>query len=143
MTHSVPTRRSAHLRNTRRFASAAAKIVKLRTTHGTLADDGNDVDVGRIEREHALDTFAERHLEHGEVGAHALVRAGDAHAFEILHTGAFAFDHLNADFQRDVGTEGRNGLVVLGDFFGFDRLDDVHVLWSFFFRRAPEAGYVD
>src|SRR3546814_9769041 len=128
MTHSVPTRRSAHLRNTRRFASAAAKIVKLRTTHGTLAEDGNAVDCGRIEREHALDTFAERHLAHGEVGAHALVRAGDAHAFEILHTGAFAFDHLHADFQRVAGTEGRNGLVGLGDFFGFDRLDEVHVL---------------
>src|SRR3546814_14272538 len=100
---------NAALRNTRRFASAAAKIVKLRTTHGTLADDGNAVDVGRIEREHALDTFAERHLAHGEVGAHALVRAGDAHAFELLHTGAFAFDHLHADFQRVRSEERRVG----------------------------------
>src|SRR3546814_19463530 len=40
----------AALRNTRRFSSAAAKIVKLRTTHGTLADDGNAVDVRSEER---------------------------------------------------------------------------------------------
>src|SRR3546814_11049367 len=72
----------AALRNTRRFASAAAKIVKLRTTHGTLADDGNAVDVGRIEREHALDTLADRHLARGDGGAHALVPAGGAHPSE-------------------------------------------------------------
>src|SRR3546814_8993849 len=69
----------AALRNTRRFASAAAKIVKLRTTHGTLADDGNAVDVGRIEREHALDTFAERHLAHGEVGDRKSTRLNSSH----------------------------------------------------------------
>src|SRR3546814_17600167 len=80
----------AALRNTRRFTSAAAKIVKLRTTHGTLADDGNAVDVGRIEREHALDTFAERHFAHGEVGAHTPVRAREAPALEILDTRTFA-----------------------------------------------------
>src|SRR3546814_20003733 len=100
---------NAALRNTRRFASAAAKIVKLRTTHGTLADDGNAVDVGRIEREHALDTFAERQPAHGDVRAHALVRAGDAHAFAILHTGEFAFEQLHAHFPRFPRTAGRNG----------------------------------
>src|SRR3546814_13988671 len=86
----------AALRNTRRFTGAAPQIIELRTTDGALADDGNAVDVGRIEREDALDAFAERQLAHGEVRAHALVRARAAHALEILDAGALAFDDAPA-----------------------------------------------
>src|SRR3546814_1558255 len=74
----------AAFRNTRRFTGAAPQIIELRTTNGALADDGNAVDVRRIEREDAIDTLAERQFAHGEIRAHAFVRARDAHAFEIL-----------------------------------------------------------
>src|SRR3546814_4145866 len=71
----------AAFRNTRRFTGAAPQIIELRTTNGALADDGNAVDVRRIEREDAPDTLAERQFAHGEIRAHAFVRARDAHAF--------------------------------------------------------------
>src|SRR3546814_9329122 len=51
----------AAFRNTRRFTGAAPQIIELRTTNGALADDGNAVDVRRIEREDALDTRSEEH----------------------------------------------------------------------------------
>lgn len=128
--------------DTRRFAAATTQIIELRTTHGALADDFDAVDVGRIEREHAFHAFTERNLANGEVRSHALVRTRDAHAFVILDTGAIAFDHLHADFQRVTGPE--FGDVLLGGKFGnrllLKRLDQVHGLSSSFFNCTPEAG---
>src|SRR5579875_2389902 len=120
--------RVAAFGDARRLAGAAAQIIELGATHGTLADDGNRLDVGRIEREDALDAFAERNLADGERRAHALVGAGDAHALEILHAGAVALDHLDADAQRVTRAEFGDlvGLVELGDLLGLEGLDEVH-----------------
>src|SRR3546814_9206963 len=105
-----------------------------------ISDWSSDVCSSDLEREDALDAFAERQLAHGEVRAHALVRARDAHALEILDAGALAFDDAHADAQRVAGTESRNLFAGLGDFFGFDRLAEVHGLLSFFCFPAAEAG---
>src|SRR3546814_5270405 len=40
--------------NTRTFTSAAAQIIKFRPPHDTATDDGNRIDIGRIERENTL-----------------------------------------------------------------------------------------
>src|SRR3546814_11728793 len=85
------------------LAGAAAHIIELGATHHALADDGDRIDVRRIKREDALHALAEADLAHGEVAAHALVRAGDADAFVILTAAAVAFDDLHADAQRVAG----------------------------------------
>src|SRR5205814_5917698 len=89
-----------------------AQVIELGSADIAAAHDLDLVDDRRIEREDALDTLAEADLAHGEAGADALVRAGNAHAFERLHAGAIAFDHLDADAQRVAGTEFGNGLVL-------------------------------
>src|SRR5689334_4018535 len=86
--------RVAALGNTSRLTGAATQIVELGATNGTAADDLDLVDDRRIERENALDTFAERNLADGEAGADALVGAGDADAFERLDAATVAFDDL-------------------------------------------------
>jgi hypothetical protein len=82
----------------------------------------------RIEREDALNAFAEADLADREAGADALVGAGDADAFEILDAGAVAFDDLDADAERVARAEFGNGLVggerVNG--FALEGLDKVH-----------------
>lgn len=112
--------------DTRRLAGTTAQVVKFRAPHRALADDDDAVDVGRIKRKDALDAFAERHFAHGEVRSHALVRACDAHAFEILDAGTFAFDHFHTNLQRVAGAEYGNSLCHFSNFFGFNRLDEVH-----------------
>src|SRR3990170_6020044 len=95
-----------------------------------------------MQREDALDAFAKADLADGEVGADALVRAGNAHAFEILDAGALAFDHLDANAQRVAGAEfgDRTILGELLDRFGFERLDEVHVLSNLRCRRARQRA---
>src|SRR5689334_19684039 len=122
--------RVAALSDTRRLTGAATQVIELGATNGAAADDLDRVDGRRIEREDALDTFAEADLANGEVGADALVRAGDADALEILDTGALAFDHLDADAQRVAGAEfgdgaGRRQFV---DLFALEGLNQVHVV---------------
>src|SRR3546814_6049432 len=98
----------AAFRNTRRFTGAAPQIIELRTTNGDLADDGNAVDVRRIEREDALDTLAERPFAHGDIRAHACVRERAAHAFAILDAGTYAFDDAPTDTNRTAAAERRD-----------------------------------
>ena len=97
--------RVAALGDAGRLAGAAAQIIELGAADGAAADDLDRIDVRRIEREDALDALAEADLADGEAGADALVRAGDADAFEILDAGALAFDDLDADAQRVAGAE--------------------------------------
>src|SRR3546814_9549302 len=92
---------SSDLRNSGRFARAAAQIVKFRPAHHATANDIDALDVRRVEREHTLHTLAEGNLAHGEAGTETLVRTRDAHAFVVLDTGAFAFHDPHADAQRD------------------------------------------
>src|SRR3546814_12738759 len=58
----------AKLRNSGRFARAAAQIVKFRPAHHATANDIDALDVRRVEREHTLHTLAEGNLAHGEAG---------------------------------------------------------------------------
>src|SRR6185503_4240157 len=97
------------------------------------------------EREDALDALAEADLADGEAGSNAFVGAGNAHAFEILHAGALALDHLDADAKRIARTEFRNGLVLGQRVNGFalESLDQVHFFFSSLIRRAPEGGACD
>src|SRR3569623_1391588 len=120
--------RVAALGDARRLAGTATQIIELGTTHRALADHFDAVDVRRIEREDALDALTERNLAHGEVGAHALVRTRDAHAFVVLDAGALAFDHLDTDLERIARAEIGKLLrfVELGDVLRLDRLDEVH-----------------
>src|SRR6218665_466580 len=132
------------LGNTRTLAGAATQVIQLRTTHHALADDGDRIDVRRIEREYALNAFTERNLAHGEVRTDALVGTGDHDAFIVLNAGALTFDHLHTDANGIAGAEFGNALFGLRrrpcDFFGFDLLNQVHRPWSSFLRCAPEAG---
>src|SRR5262245_48068727 len=125
------------LGDTRALAGAAAQVIELGTTHDAAANHGDAVDVRRIDREHALHAFAERNLANGEVRADALVRTGDDDAFVGLDAGALAFDDAHADADGVARAEFGNILGSLGDFLGFDLLDQVHWSKSFFSRRAP------
>src|ERR1700754_2934592 len=82
----------ATLGDTRRLAGAATQIIELGATNGALADHFDRIDVGRIEREDALDALAERNLADGEARAHALVGTADAHALIGLDAGALTLD---------------------------------------------------
>src|SRR5690606_22032675 len=123
------------------LAGAAAQVIELRPADDAAADQRDAVDVRGIEREDPLHAFAERNLADGEVAAHAAVRPGNAHAFEILHTSALAFDHANADTHGVAGAEIGDILAFgkLADRFGFKFLDQVHCPGSSSSRRAPEA----
>src|SRR3546814_20079159 len=57
----------AKLRNSGRFARAAAQIVKFRPAHHATANDIDALDVRRVEREHMLYTPAEGNLAHGRL----------------------------------------------------------------------------
>ena len=112
--------------DTRTFTGATTQIVEFRPTHDTATDDGNAVNVRRVEREHAFHAFTEAHLANGEVRTHAAVRACDAHAFVVLDAGTDAFDDFHADAHGVTRTELGNVLASLGDFLGFDLLNQVH-----------------
>ncbi len=88
-----------------RLTGAATQVIELGAADGAAADDLDHVDNRRIKREDALDALAEADLADGEARADALVRAGDAHAFERLDAGAVAFDDLDADAERVAGAE--------------------------------------
>src|SRR6185369_6192083 len=118
----------AALGDTCGLTGATAQVVELGATHVAAAHDLDLVDDRRIKREDALDAFAERNLADGEAGADALVRAGDAHAFERLDAGAVAFDDLHADTERVTGAE-FGDLLLGGQCFNglaLEGLDQVH-----------------
>ena len=58
-------------------------------------------------------------------------------AFVVLNTLAVAFLHLHADADGVARAEFGDVLAGLGDFFGFNLLDQVH--WSGSFRFTPRA----
>src|SRR3546814_10452585 len=79
---------------------AAAQIIKFHPPHDTATDDGNRIDIGRIERENTLNAFTEADLPHGEAGAKGPVGTGDTNAFLLLNTGTLTFDDAHADAER-------------------------------------------
>src|SRR5205085_2525540 len=136
--------RIAALGDTGRLAGAAAQIIELRTADGAAADDLDRIDVRRIKREDALYALAEADLADGEGGAEAPVRPRDADAFEILDSGAVAFDHLYADAERVAGAE-LGDCAALGEAFdllGLELLDEVHVRVALFSLRAAHQRAV-
>src|SRR3546814_11409077 len=100
---------------------AAAQIIKFHPPHDTATDDGNRIDIGRIERENTLNAFTEADLPHGEAGAKGPVGTGDTNAFIILNTGTLTFDDAHADAERVARAEIRNGLFGLEFLDGFSR----------------------
>src|SRR5699024_2044202 len=63
-----------------RTAPALAKVVQFRAPHLTVTHHLDAVDVRRIERENALDPFAERDLADGERRVQPGIAPRDAHA---------------------------------------------------------------
>src|SRR5690606_17660238 len=92
------------------LAGAAAQVIELGAADDAAADHLDVLDVRRVEREDALDAFAEAHLADGEIAVDAAVRAGDADAFVVLHAGALALDHAHAHAHGVAGAEFGNRL---------------------------------
>src|SRR5262249_12404463 len=68
------------------LATPAAQIVELGAPHFAAADHVDLGDVGRVDREYALDTFAVGDLAHREALVDAGARAGNHHAFVGLQS---------------------------------------------------------
>src|SRR5687767_4451150 len=81
------------LGDTGRLAATVAQVVELGATDGAAAHDLDGIDQRRVEREHALDTFAVGDLANGEALVQAASGAGDADALVGLDTGTLAFLH--------------------------------------------------
>src|SRR5690606_11819151 len=76
----------------RSLAAQVAEVVELGAPGAATPDDGDAVDEGRVDGEHALYALAERHLTDGDGAACALaVLAGNDDAFEGLDAAAGAF----------------------------------------------------
>src|SRR3546814_18991241 len=69
----------AKLRNSGRFARAAALIVKFRPAHHAPANDIAPLDVRRVEREHTLPTIAERNITTCYAYTTPIIRTSRAH----------------------------------------------------------------
>ena len=94
------------LGDTRGFTTARAQVIQLGAAYSATADNGDLVDVGRVQRENTLHTFAKGDLADRERTGDALaVLAADADAFVILHTRTRAFGHLEADANGVAGLE--------------------------------------
>src|SRR4029079_13151277 len=93
------------------LAAAAAQVIKLGTAGLAFAHQLDAVDHRRVEREHALDTFAIRDLAHGEALVEAAARTADADALIGLHAGAVAFLHLDVDDHGVARRESRDILT--------------------------------
>src|SRR4029450_11973412 len=134
--------RVAALGDTGRLAAAAAEIIELGAAHGAAAHHLDRIDDRRIEREDALDAFAERNLADREVRVHALVGAGDAHALVHLDAAAVAFDDFHADAQRVAGAEFGDILAIAerGNRLRLEHLDKVHCLNCLILRAARQRA---
>src|SRR5690606_39736669 len=109
------------------FAAAVAQVIELGAADAAAADDLDRIDVGRIEREDALDALAEGNLADGERRAERVAAlAGDADAFVVLHARARAFRHLVADADGVARLEVRDGLAESGNLLGLQFRDQVH-----------------
>ena len=127
-----------------RLAAQVAQVIELGAAHDALADDLDLPDARAVEREHALDAFAEADLAHRERGVHAGVLAGDAEAFIDLQALAVAFLHLDVHAQRVAGLEARHrplGLHLVDRRLA-DRVENVHRIHPFVtsLRSLRSAG---
>src|SRR3954452_7821507 len=120
------------------FTATVTKVVQLRAANGATAHDLDGVDIGRIDRENALDAFAVGNLADREALLEAAAVAGDADALIGLHAGALAFLDLHVHDHRVARLEVRNGLVELGNLLLLKLLNDVHRQYSC--RRAALRG---
>src|SRR6478609_5416403 len=118
------------LGDTGRLSATIAQIIELGAAHEAAADDLDGIDVGRIDREHALHAFAVRDLADREALLEAGAGAGDADALIGLHAAALAFLDLHVDDDGIAGLKVRNGLAELLDVLFVELLDDIHCLCS-------------
>src|SRR5262245_60261561 len=111
-----------------RLAAQIAQVIELGAAHHALAHHLDLPDRGAVEREDALDAFAEADLAHRERGVHAGILAGDAKALVDLDALAVAFLHLDVHAQRGAGFETRHrpfGLHLVHRGLG-QRIENVH-----------------
>src|SRR5579862_6551870 len=110
----------AQLAHASLLADLAAKVVELRAVDVADRTHLDLVDLGRVERERALDTHAERVLAHREGLARAGALALDHDPLEHLDPLAGALDHAKVDAYGVAGLEPRN----LAELAALDVLDD-------------------
>src|SRR5262249_2647861 len=96
------------LGDTARLAAQVAQGVGAGAAHHALAHHLDFPDRRAVQREDALDAFAEADLAHRERGVHAGVLAADAQALVDLDALAVAFLHLDVHAQRVAGFETRH-----------------------------------
>lgn len=113
----------------RSLADLVAKVVQLGATNGTVTDDLNLVDLGRVYREGTLDADGEADLADGEGLTARMTVTTDNVALEDLNTLAVAF--LDAIVNLDGVTD-----VERSDFLDlllFECANDIHVSFPFHF----------
>src|SRR5437762_4626385 len=91
-----------------RLAAQVAQVIELGAADRALAHYFDLPDAGTVEREHALDAFAEADLAHRERGIHAGILAADAQALVDLDALAVAFLHFHMHPQRVARLEARH-----------------------------------
>ena len=97
--------RAAPLPYARPLADAAAQVVQLGPAHVAASRHLDPLDLGRVQRERALDADTERLLADGEGLARAMTLALDHHAFEHLRAAPRPLDHLEVHAQPVTGVE--------------------------------------
>src|SRR5215470_3143723 len=115
------------------LAAQVAQVIELGTAHHALAHHLDFPDRRAVEREDALDAFAEADLAHRERGVHAGILAADAQALVDLDALAVAFLHLDVHAQRVARFETRHrpfGLHLVHRGLG-QRIENVHRIRPF------------
>ena len=111
-----------------RLTAAAAEVIELRATDLAAADDFDLGDVGRVDRENALDALAVGDLADREVLVDAGAGAADDDALVGLGADVIALDDLHHHLDGVAGAEfghaalRRDGVHLLA----LDLLDNVH-----------------
>src|SRR5581483_174058 len=102
------------------LADTVAEVVELRAPHVAARGQLDALDLGRVQREHALDPHAEGLLAHRERLAGAVALALDHDALEDLDAPARALDDLEVNLHAVARSEARHTAQLRT----LDRLDD-------------------
>src|SRR3954464_11321333 len=91
--------------NFRLLTAQPAQVVELRPAYITAHDDLDAVDHRRVHGERPFHPHAKADLADRERLPDSATLAADDNALEVLHTGAVALDHADADVERVAGAE--------------------------------------
>src|SRR5690606_37034358 len=90
--------------------------------------DGDRVDVGRVEREHAFHAFTEGNLANGERSGDArTILARNAHAFVVLDARTRTFGHFVADADGVASFKIGDVFPQRSDLLRFELCDQIHL----------------